>query len=178
MKSLRTAPFGERIDKLTNSIENGLTGESFPTQIRPLTTVQAKKLIAKDWVFNWSREAAMPDREVFQLNTVSNPGIIHGLISIEPLKDLVFMHLIESAAFNKTRNKAYLGVPANLVAYICLRSFQLGHDGYVTFDSKTALIQHYKDSLGAIQLNGMRMYIGTPAAAKLVKRYFPQYLIS
>ena len=112
MKSLRTAPFGERIDKLTNSIENALTGESFPTQVRPLTAVQAKKLVKNDWLFRWEKEAVMPDREVFQLNTTNNPAIIHGLISLEPLPDLVFMHLIESAAFNRTRGKAYFGVLA------------------------------------------------------------------
>jgi hypothetical protein len=30
--------------------------------------------------------------------------------------DHVYIHLIESAPFNKGKNKAYLGVPGNLVA--------------------------------------------------------------
>ena len=34
------------------------------------------------------------------------------------------MHLIESASFNKGRNKMYAAVPGNLVAYAAKLSFQ------------------------------------------------------
>ena len=67
------AAFRERIDKLTCSIENAQTGESFPTQVRPLTTAEAKKLATKGWAFDWAQEARLQERRVFQLNTVANP---------------------------------------------------------------------------------------------------------
>lgn len=102
----RTAPLPEKIDKLTRSIENALTGESFPTQVRPLTPAQARQLVKTDWQFDWAKEASAPDREVLQLSTAANPGIIHGLLSLELMTDLVFMHLVESAPFNKGRHKA------------------------------------------------------------------------
>ena len=169
----RTAPLPEKIDKLTRSIENALTGESFPTQVRPLTPAQAHQLVKGEWQFNWPKEAAAADREVLQLNTVANPHIIHGLLSLEIMPDLVFMHLVESAPFNKGRHKAYLGVLGNLTAFACRRSFELGLDGYVAFDSKTKLVAHYQAVLEATQLTATRLYLGTPAAQKLVDRYYP-----
>lgn len=174
----RPAAFGERIDKLTRSIENALSGESFPTQVRPLTAAAARKLPAKGWAFDWAREAATAGRRVYQLNTVANPQVVHGLLSLEARPDHVFMHLVESAAFNKGRDKVYLGVLGNLVAFACRWSFELGCDGFVSFESKTTLKAHYKKVLGAAELGGLRLYLGTPAAAALVKRYYPEFFSS
>jgi len=170
--------FAERIDKLTRSIENAQTGESFPTEVRPLTVAAARKLAAKGWAFNWAREAGTPGRQVHQLTTTDNPTIIQGLISLEAKPDHVFMHLVESANFNKGSNKVYLGVLGNLVAFACRWSFQLGHAGFVSFDSKNALKAHYKKTLGAQELGSLGMYLGTPAAAFLVKKYYPDFFLS
>jgi hypothetical protein len=51
------------------------------------------------------------------------------------------MHLIESAKFNKGKNKIYIGVPGNLVAFACKLSFDKGYDGYLAFDAKTVLVK-------------------------------------
>jgi hypothetical protein len=56
-----------------------------------------------------------------------------------------------------------------------MRSFELGYDGIVSFVSKTKLVDHYIEALGATQLSGNKLYIGTENAQKLVKRYFPQF---
>jgi hypothetical protein len=174
-KNLRTAPFNVRIDKLTRSIENAKTGESFPTEVRRLTLLQARKLVKKKWQFDWEVEAGDGDREVCQLNTLGNRSVVHGLISLEMMRDVVYMHLLESSAFNKGRGKQYQGVAGNLLAYACMRSFELGYDGIVSFVSKTKLVDHYIEALGATQLSGNKLYIGTENAQKLVKRYFPQF---
>lgn len=57
------------------------------------------------------------------------------------------MHLVQSAPFNKGKSKMYSGVPGNLVAYACKLSFQRGHEGNVSFLSKTNLIDHYESHL-------------------------------
>ena len=179
MKTPSVPPaFAERIDKLTRSIENAQTGESFPTEVRLLSVAAARKLAVKGWVFDWVREASTAGRQVYQLTTFDNPTIIQGLISLEAKADHVFMNLVESANFNKGSNKVYLGVLGNLVAYACRWSFQLGHAGFVSFDSKTALKAHYKKILGAQELGGLGMYLGTPAANALVKRYYPDFFSS
>ena len=82
------------------------------------------------------------------------------------------MHLIESAPFNLGKEKIYLGVPGNLVAFACKLSFQRGGEGYVSFLSKTKLIEHYERSLGAIHVGGYKMVITTEEALKLTNKYF------
>ena len=84
-----------------------------------------------------------PDRDVYKLTIVGNPHIIQGLVSITEREDHVYMHLIESAPFNLGKSKMYLGVPGNLIAFVCRLSFHRGFDGYVSFASKTQLIEHY-----------------------------------
>lgn len=106
------------------------------------------------------------------MTIVNNQQIIQGLISLEVKPDHVYMHLVESAPFNKGRSKIYTGVPGNLIAFACKLSFQRGHEGNVSFLSKTQLVQHYIDSLGAMHIGGRIMIIDTTAALKLINKYF------
>jgi hypothetical protein len=50
----------------------------------------------------------------------------------------------------------------------------LGYDGFISFESKSVLIDHYRRTLGAQVLFGNIMAIDTHAAKKLVDHYFPQ----
>lgn len=97
---------------------------------------QIKKV---DWQFDWTKEIKDKTKEVYKLTSVNNPTIIQGLISIEDRQDHIFMHLLESAKFNKNKNKVYLGVPGNLVAYACKVSVDKGYEGFLAFDAKTTL---------------------------------------
>nr|GFC03535.1 hypothetical protein [Tanacetum cinerariifolium] len=119
-KPSATPAFTERIDKLTRSIENAQTGESFPTEVRPLSAATARKL--KGWAFEWGREAATSGRQVYQLNTLDNPTVIQGLISLEAKPDHVFMHLVESANFNKGSNKPLRPSLSNIIPAFLLLS--------------------------------------------------------
>jgi hypothetical protein len=165
------------IDKLTNSIENVITGDSFATEISILTIQDIESSINKKsgWLFNWSEEYLQPARDVYKLTIVNNSSIIQGLISLEVKVDHVFMHLVESAPFNKGKSKVYSGVPGNLVAFACKLSFQRGHEGNLAFTSKTKLIEHYKESLGAKHFGGRLMVLETKAALQLINKYFPNY---
>jgi len=160
------------IDLLTNSIENSVTGEVFDTKVVLLDHSSKKDVKPAEWLFDWEAELDLKNREVYKLTTVNNPKIIHGLLCLEDKSDHIFIHLIESANFNKGTNKMYLGVAGNLFAFACKLSFEKGYEGYVAFDSKSALIEHYKKKLGATHFKGQRMYIETVNALKLVKKYF------
>ena len=161
------------VDKLTNSIENIVTGDSFRTEVILVTKEDIKAITKKNgWEFNWKYEFKQPDRDLYRLSIVGNPGIIQGLISLSVHEDHVYMHLIESASFNKGRNKMYAGVPGNLVAYAAKLSFQRGGDGYVSFVAKTKLIDHYIHTLGAVHFGGHRMIITREASLKLIDKYF------
>ncbi len=161
------------IDKLTNSIENVQSGDRFPTDISLLTKSELKNITRKNgWRFNWANEIKVPERDIYKLTIANNPNIIQGVVSLKVKADYVYMHLIESAAFNIGRNKTYYGVPGNLVAFACKLSFQRGGEGYVSFVAKTKLIGHYIESLGAVHFGGHVMIITTQAALKLIDKYF------
>jgi hypothetical protein len=162
------------IDRPANSIINIITGDSFPTDISIIGRADLKSITPRHgWQFSWNDELTHPERDVYKLTIVNNQDVIQGLISIEVKTDHVFLHLIESASFNKGKNKVYSGVPADLVAFACKLSFQRGYEGHVSFYAKTKLIQHYKESLGAVHLGGNLMIIETNASMKLVNYYFP-----
>jgi hypothetical protein len=161
------------IDELTNSIKNVISGDSFSTDISRITKADLKKITVKDgWQFDWKIELKHPERDVYKLTIVNNQSIVQGLISLEVRSDNVFMHLVESAPFNKGKTKLYSGIPGNLVAFSCKLSFQRGHEGNVAFISKSQLIDHYIESLGAEHVGGRLMIIDSAASLKLINRYF------
>jgi hypothetical protein len=173
MKKSKQTGLDFEVDKLTNSIENVVTKDSFPTDITLITSADLKTVTKKTgWQFDWKFEIKQPERDVYKLTIVNNQSVIQGLISLEVKSDHVYMHLVESAPFNKGKTKIYAGVPGNLVAFACKLSFQRGHEGNVSFISKTQLVQHYIDTLGAIHFGGRIMIIDSNAALKLINKYF------
>lgn len=165
------------IDELTNSIRNVVSRDSFETNISRFTQTDIKYMNKNDWQFDWRKELSYPERDVFKLTIVNNQKILQGLISLEVKIDHVFMHLVESASFNKGKKKIYSGVPGNLVAFACKLSFQRGHEGNIAFISKTKLIKHYVESLDAKHIGGRLMVIDTASARKLMNKYYSNIII-
>lgn len=162
-----------KIDKLTDSILNRISGDSFRTEISLVTKSDLKIVTkSKGWLFDWKYEFNQIDREVYKLTILDNPDIVQGLMSLAVKSDHVYMYLLESAQFNIGRNKIYEGIPGNLVAFACKLSFQRGGEGFVSFESKTKLIDHYVNSLGAFHFGGQLMVIDTICAKRLVDKYF------
>jgi hypothetical protein len=159
------------VDKLTNSIENRVTGQVVKTEVRTSCPEDLSALATSDWLFDWQAEHLDPRKIVYKLCVINQPDVIEGLISLEIKADHVFVHLAENAPSNRGGNKIHLGVAGNLFAFACHCAFLNGLDGFVAFDAKTALIDHYSETLGASRLSGQRMYIGTSAAIQLVQRY-------
>lgn len=115
------------IDRLTNSVLNTISGDSFPTEVSILTKSDLKNITKKNgWNFDWRVEFKNEESEQYKLTIVNNPNIIQGLLSITIETDHIFMNLLESAPFNIGQNKLYEGVAGNLVAYACKLSFQKG----------------------------------------------------
>ena len=162
------------IDKLTNSIVNTISGDSFPTDVHPLNKTDLKAVTKKNgWLFHWANEYKMNDRQVYKLTIRNNPTIIQGLISISDFGDHFYLHLIESAPFNLGKHKLYEGVPGNLFAFTCKISWDKGYQGFVSFTSKTRLIEHYEHTIGATHIGGQKMVIFPKEALKLIKKYYP-----
>jgi hypothetical protein len=160
------------IDKLTRSIENAVTGDVFDTELILLNYNDKKQIKKSHWLFDWNNQLELNDRQVYKLVIKGNPDIIQGLLCLSDRGDHIYMNLIESAKFNRGKDKIYLGVPGNLVAFTCKLSFEKGYVGFIAFDAKSALIKHYEETIFATHFKGTRMFIETKSAMKLVNQYF------
>ena len=160
------------IDTLTRSIENSITSDVFDTELILLKLSDKKHIKKSDWLFDWQEQLMNTDREVYKLVIKGNPDIIQGLLCFTDRGDHIYMNLIESAHYNRGKNKIYLGVPGNLVAFACKVSFEKGYSGFVAFDAKSSLIKHYQETIFATHFKGTRMFIETSAAIKLINQYF------
>ncbi|MBA4407808.1 MAG: hypothetical protein Q8S54_02305 [Bacteroidota bacterium] len=160
----------QKIDKLTNSIENRISRDSFATDVIELKIEELKSL-KKKWKFDWGREFQTGNK-VYKLVIRFSPEVIQGLVSISDKGDHIFMNLIESTPHNFGKSKIYEGVAGNLVAFACQVSFEKGYGGIVAFEAKTKLIEHYKLTLKAELFAGNRMFIDEKPALLLIEKYF------
>ncbi len=164
------------IDQITSSVQDIASGKVLRTDVLPIITRNLNKLRISDWLFDWKRELDDHRKEVFQLVIAGRRHPVWGPISIEDRNDHIFIHLIESSKPNKGKNKIFIGIPGNLVAFACKVSFERGYSGFVSSESKTKLIEHYKKSLGAKIIYRNIMAIDTVAAVRLIDSYFPKKL--
>src|ERR1700743_3698950 len=99
---------GIDIDKLTNSILNTISGDSFPTNVWEANRADLKNINKKNgWSFDWLAEQKLSDRKVYKLTIENNINVIQGLVSISDNRDHYYLHLIESAPFNQGKKKLY-----------------------------------------------------------------------
>jgi len=161
------------IDHLTNSIRQVHTGESLSTDIVAATQEDIKVVTKMNkWHFPWNTEFRQHDRTVFKLVVSGQPDVLQGLVSLSDMSDHVYIHLAESAPVNFGPHKLYEGVGGNLFAWCCKRSWDNGNEGFVAFQSKTRLIVHYQETLGAIHIGNNKMIIYPEAALILINKYF------
>ena len=86
------------IDKLTDSILNTISGDSFQTEVSRMTSVDLKNVTKKNkWNFDWKVEFNDLQKEIYKLTIVNNSSIIQGLLSITIEQDYIYMNLLESA---------------------------------------------------------------------------------
>lgn len=160
----------QKIDKLTHSIENRISCDSFATDVIELK-IEELKTLKKAWKFDWNQEFSSGN-QVYKLVIRTAPEVIQELLSICDKGDHIFMNLLESAPHNFGKNKIYEGVAGNLVAFACQVSFEKGYGGIVAFEVKTKLIEHYKLTLKAQLFAGNKMFIDEKPALLLIEKYF------
>lgn len=87
---------------------------------------------------------------------------------------MLFMNNIEVASHNIGRNKRYENVAGCLLAFACRESFDRGrgnYNGFLSFDSKTELIELYYKKYGASIAMGHKMYFDPEAGKRLMEKY-------
>jgi len=103
---MKNVPQNFLVDKLTDSILNTISGDSFQTEISTIKESDLLSITQKDgWNFNWKREFDDFQRDVYKLTILNNQDIIQGLLSLTIEKGYVFMNLLESSPFNVGKNK-------------------------------------------------------------------------
>ncbi len=161
------------LDGFTPCLEKRITGEIVQTEYsklkKPITPKEAKAMKKAGWKFDWS----LPQKdgfEIFELR-LKNDIKKQGLIALKNDKGFTYIALVEAAPTNVGSKGEYKGVGGHLFAIACEQSFKSGNEGYVAFEPKTILIEHYQKTLNAKMLSRDRMYIDTEAAQKLVEKY-------
>jgi hypothetical protein len=84
------------------------------------------------------------------------------------------MDVIEIAPHNiGSSSKRFDYIAGCLVAFACRESFKIEGDykGFLTFTSKTNLINWYKTKYGATQALGQRMFIDDSIGLQLIEKY-------
>ncbi len=101
---------------------------------------------------------------------------VHGVIQLIKDEGMLIMELIELAPFNIGSNKEHEKVAGCLIAFGCRESLKLNsaYKGYLTFVSKSSLIELYKSKYHATQSIGTRMYIDPTSGEKLIKTYLQE----
>jgi hypothetical protein len=156
----------------TGFLTDRKSGKVLQTKVSIAKYVEVKNLKKQGWNFDW-KKPIVEGYEVYKI-TISGNDEIQGLIALKADEDIdaVYVQICESAPHNIGRQGKYEGIGSHLFAIAAKRSIESGFEGYVYFDAKTELIEHYKKIVDAIQVgNSQRMYIEPKAARKLIKKH-------
>lgn len=140
------------------------------------------KILQKDlplkkdgWNFNWRQLYKIEGSIIYKITLVESPKKVEGVLMLTLFnEEMLFMNNVELAPYNIGTTKKYDNVAGCLLAFACKKSFELGeesYEGYLSFDSKTELIDLYSEKYGAKLAAGNKMYFNPEASKKLMKKY-------
>lgn len=167
------------IDEITPCLRDNFNNTYVDTKydkighISSATASQMQKY--EKWSFDWN-DSDLDDCSIYALY-VEGSKQTQGLIACREYKDqnqtkgYIEVALAEANPQNVGAEGRYKGVGAHLFSIASRLSLDLGYDGYVTFISKTDLIQHYIDELHAEILFGSNMQLSPEASKRLVNIY-------
>lgn len=137
--------------------------------------VNSELPLKKDgWSFNWRIAFKKEKSEIYILRLKKDKSkIVQGAIQLTLLNGMMSMELIEIHPNNRGKDKILDFIAGCLIAFGCRESFKLDneYEGYLTFESKTILIDIYKEKYGATQTFGNKMYIAPEQGMNLISKY-------
>jgi len=127
------------------------------------------------WNFNWNQLFKIEGSLIYKIAIEETPGKIEGVVMLTLYnEEMLFMNNIEVAPHNIGKDKKYDNVAGCLLAFACKKSFELGignYQGFLTFDSKTELIELYHYKYGATLAMGNKMFFDVVVGKNLMKKY-------
>lgn len=147
-----------------------INGKLIKSEIVPID--KRKIPLKKDgWNFNWRQLSKEENGQTFFLRTINSPNQVEGALQLKFEYDMLVMDALELAPQNiGQKNKRYDYVAGCLIAFACRESFKIEGDykGFLTFVSKTNLIEWYAKKYGAELALGQRMFIDWEKGEKLI----------
>ncbi len=137
-------------------------------------TYKTLPLKKNGWKFNWRKAYKDENSSIFILRIKLNPASIQGALQLVVQEGMLIMNLVEIAPQNiGSTLKRYDFVAGCLIAFSCRESFKLenNYKGFLTFESKTRLIELYKNKYFAQQAMGQKMFIEPADGRKLIDTY-------
>lgn len=156
------------IDKLTNCLVERESCRVVDTTYKRRRT-SIKPADYKGWKFNWG-ETEKNGNTIYEL-FLQGDNIVQGRISLKIEGGIANVEIVESAPHNYGHTGKYEGVGGHLFAIACQCSLEAGCDGVVAFTSKSDLVDYYRKTLNAVEINPRRMVIFENAAQILLDKY-------
>ena len=150
-----------------------INGELIESEIVPMDkkTIPLKK---DGWSFNWRQLSSEENTRAYVLRTLNSPDQTEGAVCLRFKHDMLIMDALELAQYNiGQKNKRYDYVAGCLIAFGCRESFKIKSDykGFLTFVSKTNLINWYAEKYGTKLALGQRMFIDWENGERLIEKY-------
>ena len=116
------------------------------------------------YVFDWSQFSSNKSKTVAKMVN----GDIAGLVEFEQQPENLcnYMWLIEVS-----KNYRGTGIAGMLLAYVAKDSLDAGFEGFVVFETKTALFKYYQEKYGAKPIGKRKLIFDTQASLYLVNKY-------
>ena len=127
------------------------------------------------WRFSWKKLFKVEGAQFYKITRVDSPEIVEGVLMFTLINDeMLYMNNVEVAPHNYGHGGRYENVAGCLISFACMKSFELGKGnylGFLSFDSKTELINFYQEKYGATWATGQKMFIDPIAGRRLMRKY-------
>ena len=125
------------------------------------------------WNFNWRQLTKNDNSQSYVLKLTNYKKSVEGALLLKIEAEMLIMDVLEVAPHNIGDEKRYDYVAGCLIAFACRESFKIegNYKGFLTFISKTDLINWYSEKYGAELALGQRMFIDWENGKKLIEKY-------
>lgn len=145
----------------TNKISNA---------IATITNISEIRSHKEYYVFNFEN-LIKQGNTVYKITKENDTDIVQGFVAFRQSNSFLDCANMEINKINKKPLLLHSGIGKAMIALCCKISFELGNDGFITFEAKSILKDYYT-RMGAKQIGGLKMYIDSVGAKKMIDIYF------
>ena len=152
------------------------SGEFYSSNVVAMTLKDSNTLSKLGWEkgFDWRKYFNKNEESDAYKLVIVGQNAIQGAIAHKDAEDHVYIDLLESSPANRYINKQreFVNVADILLGAACLRSLEIGAQGFIAFTPKTKLYDYYKKRFKAKPLGRAQMYLDDVDAQRLIGLYY------